>query len=161
MSQGKYKFQQGQTLLEVMVAFAVVTMILVAIVSRGAESIRSAAFARSQVKATRYAQEGVEWVREQRDKMGWTNFEDEIAPGPVTYCVPKVSSLLSSLSPAFCGAGDEIDGTIFSREVEFDYNAADASGEAFIEVLVTVTWEDSIGTHDVKYNTNLSKWYEQ
>lgn len=162
MRKDRINYQSGQTLLEIMIAFAVVSMILVVLVSKAAESVRNTSYARNQIKAARYAQGGIEWAREQRDRMGWINFEDEINDyaNPVTFCVLEFTDVLEDLSFGSCAAGNFISGTIFNREIIFDLEDPDASDEDRVDVIVDVNWTDSIGGHQVIYTTKLSEWYE-
>ncbi len=155
-----FSTHEGQTLVEVLVAIAIVTLVLVAIVSRSVEAVRNANYARNQVLATRFAQEGIEWARRERDRMSWANYTAALDAADVTYCVPDVlTGDIEVLTGGACNNGtpaDFIAGTIFLRDVRFQLQTP-ASGE-FVEVAVSVTWEDSIGPHAAQLHTNLSEW---
>jgi type II secretory pathway pseudopilin PulG len=160
------KSQSGQTLLEILISLAIVTIVLVAIVSRATESIRNTNFSRNKVLAARFAQEGVEWAREQRDRMGWTDFENLISTvegGDVTYCVLVFSESLScrltscsNITIAPCTG--TIGSTIFNREIRFIHVDPDALDQDRVTAQVTVSWSDSIGTHNSQYETVFSEW---
>lgn len=157
-----FKEDKGQTMLEILVAIAVLVMVLVAIVSRVVEAVRNAHFARNQVLATRFSQEGVEWARSQRDRLGWSSFSTYIPDG-VIYCVPDPDNDIEALISGLCTSADKISGTVFYRELAFqsNLNPAPGDGEAYTQVTSEVTWLDSIGEHNSQLTTRLSKWSRQ
>lgn len=156
MARVRFSSDSGQTLVEILVAIAVIILVLVAVVSRAVDSVRNSIFSRDQVLATRFAQEGIEWARSQRDRLGWGEFTLALDGDPVTYCVLNLASNLETLSPVGCA--DPIPGTIFLREVSFDYEAvADPSGD-YADVTAVVSWTDRTGTHASTLGTRLSQW---
>ena len=83
------KNNSGYLLLEIMVAVAMITMDLVAIVSTNRTSLRNSDVSKNQSVGTRYAQEGVEGVRRIRDQHGWRPFVNALntidsAPPPTS-----------------------------------------------------------------------------
>ena len=150
--------EHGQTLIEILVAVAVVVLVLVAIVSRVVDAVSNANFSRSQVMSTRFSQEGIEWSRSQRDRLGWQNFVAALDGNPVTYCLSDVTSnpQLETLLPGSCTT--TIAGTLFTREVNFAYtDVPDPDGD-LVQVTAQVTWEDRIGDHATTLSTVLSRW---
>src|SRR3989344_9633565 len=67
------KSSEGQSLFEVIVALAFITLIVVTVVAVAGTSIRTVSFARNNEHATRFSQEALEWVRSERDS-GWDAF---------------------------------------------------------------------------------------
>lgn len=154
--------EKGQTLIEILVAVAIITVAMVAVVARTVEAVRNANFARNQSLATRFAQEGVEWARIQRDSLRWSNFEAVIqSASPVTYCVPDLELELADVISVNCDPASEADniaGTVFDRQVSFNF-VEDLTGNGdYVEVEVIVNWQDSIGGHRSKLDTRLSEW---
>jgi Tfp pilus assembly protein PilV len=150
--------QKGQTMVEILIAMTVVTVVMVAVVSRAIDAVKSAQFARNKSLATRYAQEGVEWGRLQRDAMGWESFSGLLTAGSIQqYCLIDITADIDSMTVDACGSGDEITGTHFQRQV--DLTLTDVAGENdYVYVEVRVSWEDAIGTHNARLQTNLSEW---
>ncbi len=62
------QFQNGQSLLEVIIAMAVGILVVSALVFATIFSLRNAAFAKNSAQATKLAQEGIERVRSGRDR---------------------------------------------------------------------------------------------
>jgi prepilin-type N-terminal cleavage/methylation domain-containing protein len=154
--------KSGQTLIEILVAIALITVVMVAVVSRTIEAVRNANFAKNQSLATRFAQEGVEWARIQRDGLRWDQFEALIEPvSPVSYCVSDLSDDLADLSTGNCQLDlptDNIAGTIFDREVTFVFTEDLIVGRSYVTVNIAVFWTDNIGVHSSNLNTRLTEW---
>src|SRR4030042_3024845 len=90
--------QTGQSMVEILIAMTVVTIVMVAMVSRAVEAVKSAQFARNKSLATRYAQEGVEWMRSERDQ-SWSEMAALLTDGVLEeYCVPDVTVSLDSIT---------------------------------------------------------------
>lgn len=60
--------QKGQTLVEVVLAIAVASLVLIALTRATTVALRNAQFAKNQALATQYAQEGMELLRKCRDQ---------------------------------------------------------------------------------------------
>lgn len=155
--------ESGQTLVEILFALAVIALVLVAVVSRVSESVGKANFARNQLLATRFAQEGIEWARSQRDQLPWDadgsipDFSDYI--DATTYCLVSLNDNIDSLAPAACSSSQTIPGTPFFREVSFVSELSPPPTEGpYTDVTVTVTWTDRVGDHQSNLMTRLSKW---
>ncbi len=129
--------RKGQSLIEVIVAMAVAIIIVGGLLVAVIVAVRNSQFAKSQVQATKYAEEGMENTRQQRDT-DWDTFwaKKDTTDGPAV-----------------------ISGTIFSRSVKYE----DVSGGADdkMKVTVTVSWTDTVGPHKselVSYFTKPLKW---
>ncbi len=151
--------KNGQTMVEILVAVAIVVLTLVAVVSRIVAAVSSANFSRNQALATRFAQEGIEWARSQRDILGWVGFSTYVSANQ-TYCVPELGQAINVLTAGSCSPALTIPGTIFLREVVFIY-AAPPGQEPYTDVVATVSWQDRIGTHQSKLTSRLSSWSSQ
>lgn len=139
------KSQRGQTLLELLVVLFVVGLIITGVVSVVTVSVRNARFSRDQAQASRFAQEAMEWVRQERDS-DWTVFSSHIR---TTYCM----STLSWNTATPCSASNIIPNTVFLRNVTL--STVDANT---ISVEVVVAWTDSAGTHQSRLSTYLTHW---
>src|ERR1035437_5439116 len=80
------------TLVETLVAIAIFTVSLVAIMSVLASSITSTTYAKQKMVASYLAQEGIEYIRNMRDtfvlydaissQTGWNSFNSKLVPSP-------------------------------------------------------------------------------
>jgi len=145
------KFSKGQSLFEVVIALAVVTVIIVALVILSTSSIRNSSFSRNRSLATRHSQELAEWLRGERDA-DWDIFLSRALT--FRYCLNELS--WNSAVIGTCSQGDTITGTSLQREVVF--NIVDPAN---IEVEVAVYWKDANGNHEVRTITNFTDWRTQ
>lgn len=79
--------ESGQSLVEVLVALAVATVVIVALIIVVLTSLKNSQFAQNQSKATKYAQEAMDGVLAVRDRDGKVKFN-----GPPAGLLPMVSS---------------------------------------------------------------------
>ncbi|MFZ5932782.1 MAG: PulJ/GspJ family protein [Patescibacteria group bacterium] len=147
------RLETGQSLFEIMLALAISTLIIVAIVVLTSNAIRNTTFSKNKTLATRYSQEATEWLRGERDT-DFTAFESRAAT-PL-YCFPALS--WASATVGACGSGQEITDTIFKREISFSGSVV--NGKTLVEAGVKVYWTDSQGLHEVRSVTNFSDWRE-
>lgn len=74
--------KQGQMLLEVVLGLAIVTIVMVALVSLSTRSIKNSDFSRYQAEATSYANEAMEWIRADKNTNGWETWWSDYRCGP-------------------------------------------------------------------------------
>ncbi len=120
-------------------------LIVVAIVGGLVMAGKNSQFAKNQNLATRYAQEGVELIRSQRDKLGWVAFH-------ANFTQPQCISASGTFS-ALSGGCPKI-ASLFTRSATF---VDDGTG-LNMTVSVTVSWQDSSGTHESSQTTVLTSW---
>jgi len=125
------KKDQGQSLIEMVVAIGIVIVIIVALVAVATISINNANFSRNQALATKYAQEGIEEARKLRDGEGDSFFVDNHPSCNVT----------------------DMPATGFSRQRTCSFD-----GDKTMTVTVVVSWTDAKGTHKSELTTRLTNW---
>lgn len=147
--QKKIKLISGQSMFEVVLALFIITLITVAIVLLSTKSISNSLFSRSKTQASRYSQEAIEWLRNQRE----TN-QDTFSTysGTPTYC-------LNSNPPSFansgaCSSAELIPNTIYKRQLSF--TTTTVSGKTIIMATVVTSWNDSKGYHEVRAVTEFN-----
>lgn len=137
---------RGQSLFEVVFAVGVMAIILVGVVSLATKSISNSSMSESNAVATKYVQEGVEWIRGQRDAQ-WINLTGHIG----TYCLPSnpLSSWGGTTIPCPGIVGDR---SFLRRAILTTVNSTT------IDAAVEVSWTDSSGTHTVRSVTRFTNW---
>ncbi len=139
----------GQSMFEVVLALFIITMIIVAVVILSTNSIANSLFSRSKTQASRYSQEAVEWLRNERE----TNSDDFVlATNTPVYC-------LSTNPPDFsntgaCSSNEVITGTIFKRQVTF--TTSDVFSKSIINATIVTSWTDPKGYHEARAVTEFS-----
>jgi Tfp pilus assembly protein PilV len=84
------KNQKGQTLFELVMAIAIGIVIITGIVILTTLSLNNSSFAKNDSNSLRYTQEGLEWVRTERDK-SWATVVAKSGPVGQTYCISDLS----------------------------------------------------------------------
>ena len=64
----------GQAMVEAIVAFAIVMVAIVGLVDLSKRSVTSSGISQRESRATSYLNQGMAWVRGQRDTLGWSGF---------------------------------------------------------------------------------------
>lgn len=142
----KSKSNLGQSLIEVLAALAVILLVIVALIRATTISMKSSDYSKTQVLATSYAQEAIEWVRAERDR-DWDELANKATDTGSKFCLNDLS---------WSGGTCEYDlGDRFKREVTL----TNVGGEGNrIEVQVITSWQDASGEHVSRLTTYLSNW---
>jgi Tfp pilus assembly protein PilV len=147
----------GQSLFEVVVAIGVAALILVAAASLSTASVRNTNFSKNNALATKFAQEGGEWIRQQRDA-GWENVRsntNKVCLGTLSWSASCDIDITFSRSLMF-------DCKIFDPDTGVTTNDGSCGASTnIIDSYVTVSWTDGNGTHEVKNVTSLTRWRYQ
>jgi Tfp pilus assembly protein PilV len=133
----KKKFNEGQSLLEIVLVIGIASVVLVGLTKATTVSLRNAQFAKNKTLATKYAQETMEKIRAYRDQNDWNTFKG---------CSPS----LSSLPEPFEG----VPVVICHCYAGHDSRPCDAADVDKVEVEVTILWE----THEVELVSFFTKW---
>ena len=123
-----YKWVSGQTLIEVLVALGIISIIVTALAALVVTSMSNAQLSKNQNQALDYAREGMEVVRRLRDEdvVGFRSYNN-------TFCLDKGSGVLG----VDC-ANLNID-NFFLRKVIIVQSGCSAN---VASVVVTVSWAD-------------------
>ena len=148
------KNQKGQSLFEVVLSLAVITVVIVALIILAYSSIRNANYSKNQTLATKHSQEVIEWLRGERDSDFDFFYDKALTAGGGSYCFPSLSWTAAKLGS--CDDSDVIVGTILKREIFF--TIVDLAN---IEVQAVVYWDDAQGLHEVRAITNYTDWRAQ
>lgn len=135
------KIQKGQTLIESLVALAVIITILSAIIIVITVSLYNSQFVRDQNIANKYSQETMEFIRgEQASNI--SKFSGYSGSG---YCINGTNIV----NTAVCGGANignmhqEIEFRKIDAENKCDAAASTASGAELTRVIVTTSWNSS------------------
>lgn len=136
----------GQSIVEVVIALAMISTVLITLVTMAALSIRASTFSRNQTEASRFTGQAAEWLRSEKDA-SWTVFKSHAATS--NWCLDSL--YWNKANP--CSSSSVISGTIFTRNLKF-INNADGS----IEADVLTTWTDAQGTHTSPTSIIFTNW---
>jgi len=154
---GNTRCEDGQTLLEVLLAFSISILFLSSVVVGIVTSLNNIQYTKNQDLATSYAQEGLEVVRQIRDS-SWYNISSLKDYGSnEKYCIDKELTLQEIPYGENCVDNNGIgENGIFSREVIFEHNSSSCCSDSGCTVegskaTVTVSWTDSKCSADAPY----------
>lgn len=141
---------KGQSLLEVVLALGVMTLVVIVVVSLATNSMKNVVYAKNKSLATAYTQAAGEWLRGQRDE----DMETFKIKASGIYCLSELNW------PAPGGCGERvIPGTIFIRSLNL--SSALDDGKLVITAIISTAWQDSTGYHEVKTISNFTDRREQ
>jgi Tfp pilus assembly protein PilV len=148
--------QKGAILIEAILALTVIVVLMTALVSALVSSLSNSNYSKAQTAATGYAQEGLDYMRNERDN-NYTN----ISTLNGTYCLSSALAFSGPGSP--CGAN--IDGK-FSRSLYVNNTGKDERSGASLPinkcesssvfVASSVSWTDSKCTSGLCHKVELS-----
>jgi type IV pilus modification protein PilV len=174
----KIATQQGQTIIEVLIALSVVMIISISFTNITLTALRNVQYAKSQEQATKIAQETLEIIRAIRDQNGTVRIRDQngtvgnrlwedlwsvsrtqcfnIAgdfPGYILNERDCWESANESIAPTNSS-------TVYRRVITISRgrNESNNPDENTKQVTVRVYWQDSKGTHSAEVNTLLTRW---
>jgi type II secretory pathway pseudopilin PulG len=144
--------ERGSTLIEILVVTFILGISVTAMVSLITMSMARNRLAKERAVATRLAQEGIEWVRAERDRLGFSGLD--VLQGGETYCLDSLTKPIEDVTVE-CGP------TAFVPNVDPDYvremmvSTADGTSVVFE---VVVTWQGSQGENMVKLPGEVREW---
>lgn len=148
MALWKRASNSGQSLVEILVAIAVVTLVLVTLVAAVVMAIRGVRFSKEKIRANFLTQEGMEWIRSQRQEKGWADFELLATGAGARYCLVDLSwDKLGS-----CSQSQVID-TKFTREAVLTTAGSDG-----VKTEVTTIWDEGGNQFTSRGETTLKQW---
>ena len=129
------KYNSGQVLIEAIVALAVVAFVLTGIVTALIASVNNSTFAKNQNLATNFAQEGLDFMRDQKEN----DFNSFSSLGTLDseYCLGPNDTTIASGNSCI----EKIE-TIFTRKIYVD-SSSGISCDAGVFVSSVVSWNDS------------------
>lgn len=148
----------GQTVLEVLVAATIVTVLLVGLLSLIVNSSKSTTYSRNLNQATEYSNQAADWLRNQKKQYGWSAFieaiQNDSGANTVTYCLNNSLADFEPLAAGSCSS-TYISGTNFSREAIMNLsNVADGT----IDITITTSWQETNDIQNATVNTKLTQW---
>lgn len=156
----KKKLQGGSSLIEIIIATAVVGGVLTAVAMALTFSIKSTAEANYRSVATNKAQEAMEVFRREKTLLGWDNFYS-VNSGFGTICLNTLPGVteLGGIANTNCGTSYSLTvdgvGTGFKREATL------STGTDVVNVTVTVYWPNSNNPtedHRVEIKQSIWRW---
>ncbi len=155
----------GQSMFEVMLALAVASVILIAIVSLAGKSIGNSTYSREENLAQNYSKELSEWIKKEKET-SWTSLVANLGAS-TDWCMIWLGWGAPTTSSS-CGVSDYITGTKYIRSVNFGCYEKNSTSEVslncsnsgvnLVKYSIITSWTDSTGIHNSSINSSLSNW---
>ena len=154
--------RRGDSILEIIIASALIVIGLVSILSLATRSQKTSDFSRDNNHATNYSYEANDWLRDMRNILGFDTLayylsEDSLA-NDTTYCLnstlPTTEIDFEALDYGECASGDTITDSVFYREISLDLSTLASD---YITGIITTSWEGNT-THTNILEIKLTKW---
>lgn len=147
------KFKIGQSLIEVVVAMALLGIVAVALVATSLFTQKATRTASSQVQATKLGEESVEQMRIFRDRLGFGALTNGDCWKLVTTEAGNPNTWkLANSAPDVCPDVFTVGNTAFNRFIKIE-DGVNASQK---KITVTVTWTEGANTKSASSQTFLS-----
>ena len=163
-------WKRGQSLIEVLIAFAVVTLVGMAIISATLATQRTSISARSKSQATELVQQYLEQVRVIRDIGGFSLFVNATCyviqgshqTDPSQWSLSSTSALPSPQSGGCTGTSPYIGEIVNANNINYyrKITVSDLTPVSTVskKVVVVIAWKEGTNDRSVSNETIISKW---
>lgn len=141
--------KHGTSIIEVVIAATLISVAVIAALSLTSQSQKQNTYARSLAEATKYATQAADWIRNERNNLGFATV-DTLAEGD--YCLNTFPATITEMAAGNCDTNSYILATNFKREVTIT-KTADT-----INVVVRITWMDKV-ERQTKIEMELTSWH--
>ncbi len=152
--------KRGTSIIEIVIAAALISVSVIAALSLTNRSQKQNTYSRDLSEATKYATQAADWLRTERDILGWATMADKVTTDGTdsVYCLnnfPATDSDFTQITPGACTQGDYIPSTQFTR-----YAIVDTSSIAtrVIKFSLTVSWMENELRQSV-IELELAQWH--
>jgi type II secretory pathway pseudopilin PulG len=135
----------GFSLVEVLVFTAVLGLFFMAAMSVTTYNLKAMKTQEHKILATRYAEEGIEWVKEEKEN-DWTTFIARGTSGGKTYCLNNLEDDWSTLGD--CGSSYNLGSPPFFIRKLLITNSGSPVNQ--VDALITVVWEEGSNNPNIQ-----------
>ena len=165
------KYSRGISIIEILVAIAIIGVAVSALISFATFSLRTASLLKQTTQASFLVQEGLEALKNYRDNTAW-NDDDPQDEYDGLGVVPTETSLRFALSGDVPSRWQFLSGTevlgIFTRDIVIEFVERDLQDDIVEsggvldfgtkKATVTVSWEERGGTRELEVVTYITNW---
>lgn len=156
------KIYRGTSIIEVVIAAALISISVIAALSLSNHSQKQNTYARDLAEASKYLAEASDWLRTERDELGWATIADkvetDVAVGDSTYCLNTLPSSISldftTLPASSCDPSEFILGTVFQREITLD---PPVPNSGVLKATIAVRWLEKV-EREATLEMELTQW---
>lgn len=149
----------GQSIVEVIVATAVILLLATGLVAGTSAALRASISSRARSESTKLVAEGLEIARNDRDK-GWSTFQGRSTGAATSYCLGQNDTSFLGLTPESDPANNCAQFTLgsvrYRRWGTFDWEPA--ATPPYMIVTLTVNWREGSATRNSHATVYLTQW---
>lgn len=155
--------KQGTSIIEVVIATALISVAIISALSLANYSQKQNKYARDLAEATKYASEGADWIRTERNNLGWASIASKTQADQsnnlATYCLDSLPSASNNqdfldLTPGECQASNFIPTTRYLRVMTVDTSNI---SNGILKILLVVSWMEDL-ERQATIELELSQW---
>ena len=129
------KNRPGTSIIEIIIATALISMAIIAALSLTNHSQKQNTYAKGLAEATGYASQAADWIKTEKDTLGWETINTQAAGD---YCLNTFPADFSALTSGDCNLASFIGETKFQRKMTL------IKSSGTINVVITVSWLEQI-----------------
>ena len=155
--------RRGTSIIEIVIAVALISVSILAALSLANRSQKQNTYAKGLAEATKYATQGADWIRTERDTIGWATISAkalaEDNSNIATYCLNTLPTSgsgtdFTSIAAGACNPNAHIASTLYTRTMTIDTSQ---SAQGFLKIILSVTWQEEV-ERSAKVELELAQW---
>lgn len=140
---------RGTSVIEIVIASALISISIIAALSLTNQSQKQSSYARGLAEATKYASQAADWIRTERNNLGWATMYSQNAG---VYCLNSFPADFTLIEAGACQDGSYLAGTLYQREITLAQNPES------LHVTISVTWKEAI-ERSATIEMELTSWH--
>lgn len=148
---------KGTSILEIVIAAALISMAIIAALSLTNRSQKQNTYARNLGEATKYATQAADWIRTERNTLGWATLASK--PENI-YCLNELPLDFIEIISGSCDTTsfipDTLPANIFQRTIDI-IKIPDGVNPDTLNITITVSWFENI-PRQATIEMELTKW---
>jgi len=131
----------GTSIIEIVIATALISVSIIAALSLMNRSQKQNTYARQLAEATKYATQASDWIKTERNILGWATMAS-LPDG--TYCLNVLPVDFTEIISGECDATDYIDSTNFQRQIEILKTSDPVNNLDAVKITIKVSWMENV-----------------
>lgn len=143
------KVLKGTSIIEIVIATALISVSILAALSLTNQSQKQNTYARGLAEASKYTSQAADWIRTQRDLLGWATIR---AANEGEYCLIDFPADFTQIESGSCDSNQFIPNTIYKRHITLT-----KPNDTTIKIIIQVSWLENI-ERQATIEIELAQW---
>ena len=141
--------KKGTSIIEIVIAASLISISIIAALSLANQSQKQNSYARDLAEATKYATQASDWIRNERNSLGWTALY-ELDSG--TYCLNDFPADFTLIESGNCSQNAYIADTRYTRQISLTKDPDK------LTVTIVVSWFEQVA-RQATIEMELQPWH--